>query len=146
MTMTGTDLIYAYSHWIYILTLIVVVVCLYRGHRQGHVNLWDMVTSTKGDKTFTDRRKFFETGAFVVSSVAFSYLVVVDKLNEIFLTLYITTWVGAAYLRDREQRLNKQIDNSHQLSMGDLEASATKEENQQALKITKEDNRAEEAK
>ena len=98
-----------WAAWIYVLALVIVVLCLYRGQRTGRIDLWDCVRTTKGAQTFTDRRKLFETGAFVVSTVAFSYLVVVDRMNELFLTIYMTTWVASAAMRDRAQRLEKQI-------------------------------------
>lgn len=103
-------LIYKWAAWGYVGTLMVVVACLYRGQRTGKVNLWHCVTTTKGDKEFTDRRKLFETGAFVVSTVAFSYLVVVDRMNELFLTIYMSAWVASAAMRDRAQRLDKLTD------------------------------------
>lgn len=97
---------------VYLAALVTVVLCLYRGQRQGHINLWDLATSTdKNGATRTDGRKFFECGAFVVSTVAFSYLVVVDRLTEVFLMAYMSAWVTARFLRDREQRLNRQIPN-----------------------------------
>ena len=96
-----------WAQWGYIAALLVVVLCLYRGQRQGWINLWDCVRTTKEGKTFTDRRKLFETGAFVVSTVAFSYLVVVDKMSEFFFVGYVATWVTSAAMRDRAQRLDK---------------------------------------
>lgn len=96
---------------IYLAVLIVVVACLARGQFAGHINLWDLVTATdRNGVARTDGRKFFEVGAFVVSTVAFSYLVVVDNLTEVFLTVYMGAWVTARYLRDREQRLHKAIE------------------------------------
>lgn len=95
---------------VYSVVLVVVVLCLFRGQRSGAINLWDLVTATdRTGSTRTDGRKFFECGAFVVSTVAFSYLVVVDNLTEVFLTVYMGAWVTARFLRDREQRLNRQI-------------------------------------
>lgn len=97
---------------VYLCALLLVVACLYRGQRAGQINMWDLVTSTdKTGATRTDARKFFETGAFVVSTVAFSYMVVADGLTEVFLFTYMGAWVTARFLRDREQRLNRQIPN-----------------------------------
>jgi len=95
----------------YILMLLVVLVCLYRGHRAGYVNLWELVTATdKAGKTRTDARKFYECGAFVVATVAFSYLVIMGKLTEAYLAVYIGAFVTARIFRDREQRLNRMLD------------------------------------
>lgn len=97
--------------WGYIAVLVWVVLCLWRGQRQGKINLWDMVTATdKSGVPRTDARKFFECGAFVVMTVAFSYLVVVDKLSEAYAAIYVGTWVAARSMRDREQRLNRVLD------------------------------------
>lgn len=99
------------ADYIYILILCVVVLCMYRGQRQGHINLWDCVTTTAKDGTTrTDARKFMEVGAFVVMTVGFSYLVVQDKLTEFYAAIYISAFVAARSMRDREQRLNKIID------------------------------------
>ena len=96
--------------WIYIGTLVLLVLCLARGHRRGEINLWDLVRATKDGKVFTDGRKLFETGAFAVMTVTFCYLALVDKLSEMYATLYVGAFVAARYLRDREQRLNKGMD------------------------------------
>ena len=99
------------ADYIYVLTLIIVVLCLYRGQRTGKIDLWDCVRSTsKEGKVFTDPRKLFEAGAFVVMTVGFAYLVVQDKLTEFYAAIYITAFVAAKSLRDREQRLNRIID------------------------------------
>lgn len=99
------------ADYIYVLTLLVVVLCLYRGQRHGHINLWECVTATdrKGQKR-TDSRKLMEIGAFVVMTVGFAYLVVQDKLTEFYAAIYIAAFVAARSLRDREQRLNRVID------------------------------------
>lgn len=68
---------------------------------------WDYVTSTPKDgKTRFDARKTWEAGAFLVSTVAFAWLVYSDRLTEWFFVGYMGTWVGARWLRDREQRLS----------------------------------------
>ena len=71
---------------------------------------WDYVTSTdsKGIIRF-DARKTFEAGAFTVSTLAFIYLTDKDNLTEWFFFTYMVSWTAARYLRDREQRLSKQI-------------------------------------
>jgi hypothetical protein len=101
---------YVLADALYMATLLVVVMCLYRGHRGGSLNLWDVVRTTKGDATFTDPRKLYECGAFVVSTVGFSYLIIVGKMSEWFFAGYIGAWVAARYARDREQRLNRAMD------------------------------------
>jgi len=90
-----------------VLVLLFIVWCLYRGHRAGHINLWEVVTATdKRGITRTDSRKMFEAGAFVVMTIGFAYLVVQGKLTEVYAAIYVGAWVTARYLRDREQRLN----------------------------------------
>lgn len=96
--------------WIYIGTLLMLVLCLARGHRLNEINLWDMVRVAKDGKTFTDARKLFEVGSFAVSAVTFAYWAVIDRLSEWYVLLFMATWTGARYLRDREQRLNKGMD------------------------------------
>lgn len=67
---------------------------------------WDYITSTKDGKVRFDPRKTWEAGAFLVSTAAFAWLAYHDKLTEWFFVGYMGTWVGARFLRDREQRLN----------------------------------------
>ena len=99
------------ADYVYVLTLIIVVLCMYRGQRERNINLWDCVrATTKDGKIVTDARKLFEAGAFVVMTVAFSYLVVQDKLTEFYAAIYVSAFVAARSLRDREQRLNRLID------------------------------------
>ena len=106
---------YYVADWLYLATLLAVVLCLYRGQRSGTINLWDMVRTTKkdaqgGEHIYTDPRKFFEVGAFVVATCAFSYKVIQGKLEIEFMLVYLGTFTGARFLRDREQRLNKMIE------------------------------------
>lgn len=68
---------------------------------------WDLVTSTREGVVRFDPRKTWEAGAFLVSTWAFVHLTLANNLNEIFLLAYMGTWVGARFLRDREQRLSK---------------------------------------
>lgn len=99
------------ADYIYVSILVVIVLCLYRGHRQGHINLWEIVTSTdKTGRTRTDSRKLFEAGAFVVMTIGFAYLVVQEKLTEFYAAIYVGAFVTARIFRDREQRLNREID------------------------------------
>lgn len=105
---------FGYGYWpadyIFILTLLIVIFCLYRGHRQKHINLWECVTATdKTGTSRTDATKLYLAGAFFVMTVAFSYLVVQDKLTESYALIYVATFAGAKWARDREQRLNTAI-------------------------------------
>jgi len=99
------------ADYIYCITLLIVVLCLYRGQREKHINLWECVTSTdKEGRTRTDARKLWEAGVFVVMTVAFAYLVVQDKLTEFYAAIYVGSFLAARSMRDREQRLNRIID------------------------------------
>lgn len=66
---------------------------------------WDYITSSRDGQVRFDPRKTWEAGAFVVSTFAFAWLSYKGQLTEFFFVGYMTTWVGARYLRDREQRL-----------------------------------------
>lgn len=101
---------YTFADLVYFVMLAIVVVCIGIGHRSGRIDLWDCVRTTKGDKVFTDPRKLYECGAFVVSTVGFSYLLIVNKMTEFYLATYIGAFVAARSLRDREQRLHKAMD------------------------------------
>ena len=81
---------------------------LLKMHRAKELpSLFDLVTATDRTETVRlDARKCFEAGAFLASTWAFVFLVAGGKLTEIYLTVYMGTWVGARFLRDREQRLN----------------------------------------
>ncbi len=97
--------------WLYIVVLMALVMCLGRGHRTGKINLWDLVTSTaKNGDIHTDGRKLFETGAFVLMATAFAYWALIDRLTEWYALLFVGSFVTARALRDREQRLNRQIE------------------------------------
>ncbi len=98
------------ADYIYVLTLLIVIMCLYRGQREKHINLWDCVTSTdKEGKKRTDSRKLIEMGAFVVMTIGFAYFVVDEQLTEFYSLIYVGAFVTARTLRDREQRLNKMV-------------------------------------
>lgn len=101
---------YVLADAIYVFTLAMVIICLYKGQRQASINLWDMVTSTdRQGAVRTDGRKFFEVGVFVVMTVGFSYLLLIGKMSEFYAVIYVGSFIGARALRDREQRLNKQL-------------------------------------
>jgi hypothetical protein len=69
---------------------------------------WDYITSTGKDGVVRfDSRKTWEAGAFLVSTFAFAWQTYTGQLTEFFFIGYMGTWVGARFLRDREQRLNK---------------------------------------
>lgn len=102
---------YYVADWLYLAILLTAVLCLYRGHRSGTVDLWDVVRATNKDgKVFTDPRKLFEAGAFVVMTVYFSHAALQGKMTEWYAAIYVGAFVAARYARDREQRLNRQID------------------------------------
>lgn len=71
---------------------------------------WDFITSTKGGVIRFDARKTWEAGAFLVSTWAFVQFTLAGNLTEVFLFAYMGTWVGARFLRDREQRLTNASD------------------------------------
>jgi len=101
---------YFIADWLYLLVLMTAVLCLWRGHRAQRIDLWDTIRTKKGEVTYTDPRKLFEVGAFVVMSCGFSYMVIQGKLTEWYAGIYVTAFVAARYLRDREQRLNRQLE------------------------------------
>jgi hypothetical protein len=97
--------------WIYVATLVALVACLYRGHRAGRVNLWELVTARdRAGRDRTDGRKLFETGAFLVMTTAFAYWALVDRLTEWYAGIYVGAFVVARMARDREQRLNRALE------------------------------------
>ncbi len=105
---------YVLADAIYMVTLLVVIACLWRGQRDGLINLWDLVTSTdKASKVRTDARKMFEAGTFVVMTVGFSYLLLIGKMTEFYAAIYVGAFVTARIFRDREQRLNKLMEMTH---------------------------------
>ena len=91
----------------YVVTLLAVVLCLYRGHRTGDINLWDCVRSGRDGKVYTDPTKLYLAGAFFIMTTGFAYLVLLDKMSEAYALVYVATFAGAKWARDREQRLNK---------------------------------------
>lgn len=98
---------------IYVTVMFWLCICLGFGHRKGKINLWELVTATdKQGNHRTDSRKLFETGAFLVMTIGFAFLVVVGKLTEFYALIYVGTFVAARSMRDREQRLNRIIDNT----------------------------------
>ena len=84
-------------------------VSLLKMHRDpAQPNLTDLITSTdKTGKVRYDARKCFEAGAFLTSTWGFVFLTASFKLTEFFFIGYMSAWVGARFLRDREQRLSK---------------------------------------
>ncbi len=80
-------------------------------HHRGALDLNDLITATdKTGKTRVDARKLGEIGAWYVMTLGLWYLVVHDKITEFYVISYLGAFVTARFLRDREQRLNKQID------------------------------------
>ena len=99
------------ADYIYVFTLLIIVLCMYRGHRQARINLWEVVTATdKEGKTRTDSRKMFEAGAFTVMTISFAYLVVQDKLTEFYAAIYVGAFVTARIFRDRAQIADRALD------------------------------------
>lgn len=82
-------------------------VSLIRMHRdQNAPNLTDLITSTdRTGRVRFDARKCWEAGAFLTSTWGFVFLTASFKLTEFFFIGYMGAWVGARFLRDREQRL-----------------------------------------
>lgn len=92
------------GNFVYILTLLLAAFCVARGHRQGHLNLWELVTATDRNGTKrTDGRKLFEVGAFFVMTVTFYFLTVTGKMSEWYALIYAASWVTARTLRDFAQ-------------------------------------------
>ncbi|SRR5258708_16886717 len=95
----------------YVLALLVIIIVLIIGHLRGKINMWELVTSTdKEGKVRTDPRKMFECGAFVVMTIAFSYLTIVGKMTEFYATIYVGAFVAARTLRDIAQLKDKAIE------------------------------------
>lgn len=95
---------------VYILTLLLAALCLARGHRQKHINLWDLVTATdRAGHRRTDGRKLFEVGAFFVMTITFYFLTVTGKMSEWYALIYAAAWVTARTFRDLVQLKQQQI-------------------------------------
>lgn len=94
---------------VYVITLLLAALCLARGHRQGRIDLWHLITATdRTGVTRTDGRKLFETGAFFVMTVTFYFLTVTGKLTEWYAFIYAGAWVTARGLRDWAQLRQQQ--------------------------------------
>ena len=101
---------YHLADWLYFGALTWALICIFIGQRTGKLNVWDMVTATDANGVVhTDGRKFQELGAFVVMTVGFSHLVVTGKITEWYAGIYVSAFVTARWLRDREQRLNREM-------------------------------------
>lgn len=85
-------------------------ISLIRMHRDKEMpNLLDLISATdKKGRVRIDARKCFEAGCFLSSTWAFVFLTASGKLTEFFFVGYMSAWVGARFLRDREQRLSHQ--------------------------------------
>lgn len=46
-------------------------------------------------KFVLNRSKFFQTGAFLVTSWGFAWLVLQNQLNELYLLIYSVSWIGS---------------------------------------------------
>lgn len=99
--------------WIFILVLLWCCVCLGYGHRAGKINLWDLITTSKRlvdgaeSRSFTDPKKLAYVGAFVVMTVGYAYLCLLDRLSEWYAVAYVGAFVLGKWLGDREQRLSQ---------------------------------------
>lgn len=91
--------------WLYMGVLLWVCCCLGYGHHNKLIDLWTLITTTKGDKTYVDGKKLAYVGSFVVMSITFAYWGLIDKLTEWYAALYVAAWVAGKWLGDREQRL-----------------------------------------
>lgn len=81
-------------------------ISLIRIHRdKTKPSFLDLITTVRNGVQYFDARKCWEAGAFCVSTWAFVFLTASGKLTEFFFVGYMTTWVGARFLRDREKRL-----------------------------------------
>lgn len=97
-----------------IMAVVLVLFCVFAAitlwniHADPHKpDLLDLLTATdKRGHTRFDARKCWEAGAFSVSTWAFVYIVMANRLTEWFMAIYMGSWVAARFLRDREQRLN----------------------------------------
>lgn len=89
---------------------IAIGVSLLKMHRDPNApNLKDLITATdKGGQVRLDARKCFEAGCFLTSTWGFVYLVTANRFTEWYFSMYMLSWVGARYLRDREKRLGAQ--------------------------------------
>ena len=89
---------------------VTIAVTLLRMHRDPQQpNLLDLITSTdRTGRARLDPRKCFEAGAFLTSTWGFVFLTASGKLTEFYFIGYMGAWVGARFLRDREQRLGSQ--------------------------------------
>lgn len=102
------------ADWLFVLVLMWALLCLALGHRRDEVDLWQCVTTRKKiDDVWTkvtDPAKLFETGAFVVMTVGFVHMTIQGKLTEWYAAVYVGAWVANRFRRDREQRLNRILD------------------------------------
>lgn len=87
---------------------VIIVWSLLRMHRDPDMpNLMDLLTTTdKRGNTRLDARKCWEAGAFMASTWGFFFMMGAGKMTEWYFMAYMGTWVGARFLRDREQRLD----------------------------------------
>lgn len=91
--------------WLFITTLLWCCGCLAYGHRSGQINLWTLITASKGEKQYVDPKKLAYIGVFVVMTIGFSYLSLFDRLSEWYAGIYVGAFVLGKWLGDREQRI-----------------------------------------
>ena len=89
---------------LFLVIIVISVIELYRLARRSDASVLDLVTRTdQAGKIRIDPDKFFATGAFLISSWGFYYLIVADKMSEVYFTFYMTLWAGKHYLSIREK-------------------------------------------
>ena len=89
---------------IYLLTLVIGVFCIARGHRQGKINLWELVTSTdRNGVVRTDGRKLFEVIGMSVMVITFYFLTITARLSEWYVLIFAVSVIGARIARDIAQ-------------------------------------------
>lgn len=92
------------GHVFYVLTLLLGVLCIARGHRQGKINLWHLVTATdRNGIERTDGRKLFEVIGMSVMTITFYFLTVTARLTEWYVLIFALAVIGGRVARDMAQ-------------------------------------------
>lgn len=106
---------YYIADWMYLAILLTAILCLYRGHRSGKIDLWTVITA-HGKGTVVDGKKLFAAGAFVSATCWGAHMAIQGKMTEWFMVLYLSAFVAYKWAGDREQRLNRMIDSEKQVA------------------------------
>ena len=89
---------------IYVLVLLWLILCLGWGNKTGRIDLWELATVTdKHGKVRTDNSKLYETGAFLVMTLTFCFLGVLDKLSEWYALIYVSAWVASRAMARKDK-------------------------------------------